>query len=203
MRHSLYAAMPWIPLPPVGISTWNPYSDSIHQTKYHRKLVGEGTLALFLRWGENVLNVLKTNRIFWKSARRILYGEIFGGSWCQGSKYIRHKTNVYGICLVIGSDTIRIAIKFNRTNKENWGESTEPKTAGLGYLLHCCIVLNFIFWRCWESTGKTAVLTGLGGGGAGGGSLGAAVAMLGLRGNFLATAGPRGVVRFNQIDRNR
>jgi hypothetical protein len=43
-------------------------------------------------------------------------------------------------------------------------------------------------------------LTGLGGGG---GSLGAAVAMLGLRGNFLATAGPRGVIRFNQIDRNR
>jgi hypothetical protein len=27
--------------------------------------------------------------------------------------------------------------------------------------------------------------------------------MLGLRGNFLATAGPRGVIRFNQIDRNR
>jgi hypothetical protein len=48
-----------------------------------------------------------------------------------------------------------------------------------------------------------AVLTGLGGGGGGGGSLGAAVAMLGLRGNFLATAGPRGVIRFNQIDRNR
>jgi hypothetical protein len=49
------------------------------------------------------------------------------------------------------------------------------------------------------------VLTGLGGGGGvgGGGSLGAAVAMLGLRGNFLATAGPRGVIRFNQIDRNR
>ncbi len=42
-------------------------------------------------------------------------------------------------------------------------------------------------------------MTGLGGGG----SLGAAVAMLGLRGNFLATAGPRGVIRFNQIDRNR
>ncbi len=47
------------------------------------------------------------------------------------------------------------------------------------------------------------MLTGLGGGGGGGGSLGAAVAMLGLRGNFLATAGPRGVIRFNQIDRNR
>jgi hypothetical protein len=46
-------------------------------------------------------------------------------------------------------------------------------------------------------------LTGLGGGVGGGGSLGAAVAMLGLRGNFLATAGPRGVIRFNQIDRNR
>ena len=44
------------------------------------------------------------------------------------------------------------------------------------------------------------MLTGLGGGGR---SLGAAVAMLGFSGNFLAQSGARGVIRFNQIDPNR
>ena len=48
-----------------------------------------------------------------------------------------------------------------------------------------------------------AVLTGLGGGGSRS-SLGAAVAMLGFRGTMLAPGGgPRGVIRFNQIDSHR
>ena len=52
-----------------------------------------------------------------------------------------------------------------------------------------------------ESTGKTAVLVGVGGEG-GGRSLGAAVAMVGKDGDYF-TPGTQGVIRFNQITKSR
>jgi len=50
-----------------------------------------------------------------------------------------------------------------------------------------------------EKTGKLAVLIGAGGGGGGGGVVGAAVAMLGVGGDFLSP-GPKGVIRLTQIE---